>query len=163
MIIVLSILLRIMASIYPFDIFKPLVIAVFVLLRILWYLQTFGHCSVCPSSYPLISSNLWSLQCLSFFVSFGIFKPLVIAVFVLLRILWYLQTFGHCSVCPSSYPLISSNLWSLQCLSFFVSFGIFKPLVIAVFVLLRILWYLQTFGHCSVCPSSYPLVSSKCS
>jgi hypothetical protein len=74
MIIVLSILLRIMASIYPFDIFKPLVIAVFVLLRILWYLQTFGHCSVCPSSYPLISSNLWSLQCLSFFVSFGIFK-----------------------------------------------------------------------------------------
>ena len=52
---------------------------------------------------PLISSNIWSLYCLSFLD---------------LR-LWYLQTFGHCIVCP---------FWSYAC-------GIFKHLAIALSVL----------------------------
>ena len=36
--------------------------------------------------------------------------------------------FGHCVVCPSSiYPLVSSNVWPLCCLSFFdLPFGILK-------------------------------------
>ena len=54
----------------------------------LWYLQTCGHCIICPSSIY----SLW--------------LPL-----------WYLQTCGHCIICPSLIyslwlprgPLVSSN------------------------------------------------------
>jgi hypothetical protein len=105
---------------------------------LLWYLQTFGHCIVCPSIY-----YFW--------------LPLL-----------YLQTFCLCIVCPSIYyfwlpplvssnfwplyrvsfyllfwlpPLVSSNFWPLYHLSFYLlllitSFGIFKLLVIVSSVLL---------------------------
>ena len=59
---------------------------------------------------PWVSSNFWSLYCLSFDYSFWL--PL-----------WYLQTVGHCIVCPS----ITASDYSL--------------------------WYLLTCGHCIVCPS----------
>ena len=120
----------------------------------------FGHCVVCPPFHvrfwitSLVFSNLWSLCCLSFFSCtvldyfFGIFKSLVIVLFVLLFMygflllfcifkslvivlvvllfifLLYFQTFDHCVVCPSVdvrlliTPLVFSNLWSLFCLSF---------------------------------------------
>ena len=113
----------IMASDYPFDIFKPLTIILSFLLW-LWLLTT-----------HLISSNFWPFYCLSFF-DYGFWLPF-----------WYLQTFDHYIVFPSSIiasdypfdifkpltiilsfllwlwllttPLISSNLWPLYCLSFF--------------------------------------------
>jgi hypothetical protein len=135
-----------------------------LLISSLWYLQTFGHCIVCPSIYyfwlspfdifklltivlsvllfttsdylPLISSNFWPLYHLSFYL------------LLLITSLWYLQTFDHCIVCPSIY-----YFW-------LPPFGIFKPLTIVSCVLLfttsdYLLWYLQTFGHCIVCPSIY--------
>ena len=153
----------------PFGILKLLAIVLSFLLRFtLWYLQTFGHCVVSPSSiYPLVSSNFWPLCCPSFFdLPFGILKLLAIVLSFLLRFtLWYPQTFGHCVVSPSSiYPLVSSNLRALCCLSFFdLPFGIFKLLAIVLSFLLRFtLWYLQTLGHCVVLPSSiYPLESSN--
>jgi hypothetical protein len=148
----------IMASDYPFDIFKHLTIILSFLL-LLWLLNT-----------PLISSNFWPLYCLSFF-DYSFWLPL-----------WYLQTFDHYIFFPSSIiasdypfdifklltiilssllllwllitPLISSNFWPLYCLSFF-DYGFWLPL-----------WYIQTFDHYIVFPSSimasdYPLVSSN--
>jgi hypothetical protein len=148
----------IMASDHPFDIFKHLTIILSFLL-LLWLLNT-----------PLISSNFWPLYCLSFF-DYSFWLPL-----------WYLQTFDHYIFFPSSIiasdypfdifklltiilssllllwllitPLISSNFWPLYCLSFF-DYGFWLPL-----------WYIQTFDHYIVFPSSimasdYPLVSSN--
>ena len=157
---------------YSLGIFKTLIVVLFVLFLmygfwlLLWYFQTLDHCVVCPSFdvrlliTHLVFSNLWSLCCVSFFwctpsdYSLGIFKPLIVVLFVLLLmygfwlLLWYFQTLDHCVVCPSFgarhliTPLVFSNLWSLCCLSFFwctasdYSFDIFKPLVIVLFVFL---------------------------
>ena len=141
-----------MASDYTFDIFKPLAIILSVFLLYLWLLITL-----------LISSNLWALCCLSFSYIYG---------FWLLHF-WYLQALGHYFVClslifmasdytfdifkllaimlsvfllylwPQITLLISSNLWSLFCLSFSYIYG---------FWLLHF-WYLQTFDHYFVCLS----------
>jgi hypothetical protein len=67
----------IMASDYPFDIFKLLTITLSFPLW-LWLLITL-----------LISSNFWPLYCLSFFY-YSFWLPL-----------WYLQTFDHYIVFPS--------------------------------------------------------------
>ena len=124
LVIVLSVLVRFMASDYPCGIFKLLVIFFSVLVRLtasdypcgilklfilvfspcstyglwlpLWYLKTCGRCLVCPC------------------MIYGLWLPL-----------WYLKTVGHCLVCPCSI------------------YGLWLPL-----------WYLQTFGHCLVCPCS---------
>ena len=131
-----------MASGYPFGIFNLLSIALSILQ------------STVPD-YPLVSSNLCPLHCLSFNLRF-------------LITLWCLQTFVHCIVYPSiygsvlpfgifkplsialsilqstvpDYPLISTDFCPLHCLSFNLRF-------------LITLWYLQTFVHCIVYPSIY--------
>jgi hypothetical protein len=131
-----------MASGYPFGIFKLLSIALSILQ------------STVPD-YPLVSSNLCPLHCLSFNLRF-------------LITLWCLQTFVHCIVYPSiygsvlpfgifkplsialsilqstvpDYPLVSTDFCPLHCLSFNLRF-------------LITLWYLQTFVHCIVYPSIY--------
>ena len=132
---------------------------------------------------PVVFSNLWSLCFVSFFWCiasdnfFGIFKPLIIVLLVLLLmhgfwlLILYFQTFDHGVPCPSFdarlliTPFVFSNLWSLCCLSFLwctasdYFFGIFKPLIIVWFVLpLKYgfwlpLWFLQTLCHSVVCPS----------
>jgi hypothetical protein len=61
-------------------------------------------------------------------------------------------------------PLVSSNVWPLHCLSFLDLQLLITPLASSNFwplgglslLDLRFwlpLWYLQTFGHCVVCPS----------
>ena len=141
-----------MASDYTFDIFKPLAIILSVFLLYLWLLITL-----------LISSNLWSLWCLSFSYIYGFWLHF-----------WYVQTFGHYFVClsvifmASDYTfdifnplaiilsvfllylwlliatlLISSNDWPLFCVSFSYIYG---------FWLLHF-WYLQALGHYFVCLS----------
>ena len=141
-----------MASDYTFDIFKPLAIILSVFLLYLWLLITL-----------LISSNLWSLWCLSFSNIYGFWLHF-----------WYVQTFGHYFVClsvifmASDYTfdifnplaiilsvfllylwlliatlLISSNDWPLFCVSFSYIYG---------FWLLHF-WYLQALGHYFVCLS----------
>ena len=96
--VVLSVLLRLTASHYPFDIFKLLTTVLSVLPRFT------------VSDYP-----------------FGIFKHLAIIICPSINgfwfLLWFLQTFGNCVVCPSSnyvsdYPLVFSNIGSLHFLSF---------------------------------------------
>ena len=94
--------------------------------------------------YCRLSFFFWPLYCLSFDLR-------------LLITLWYIQTFGHCIVCPSittsDYPLVYSNFWPLYCLffdyNFWLPFGIFKFLAIVLSVLrlqlLITLWYIQTF------------------
>ena len=83
----------------------------------------------------LISANLWSLYCLSFFDWRFLIIPLVSS------------KFGHSIVFHSSIY----SFW-------YYLFGIIKPLIIVLSVLLRFtawlpLWYRQTFDHCIVCPS----------
>ena len=145
----------------------------FLIWLTLWYLQTFAHCIVCPSSIygfwsdypcgifkilPIVLSAL-PLSTVSDLITPVVssnFCPLYCLPFFDLRFLiwlplWYLQTFAHCIVCPSSiyrfwynYPLVSSNFCPLYCLPFFdLRFLIWLPL-----------WYLLTFAHCIVCPSS---------
>jgi hypothetical protein len=136
----------IMTSDYPFGIFKLLTIILSFLL-LLWLLIT-----------PLVSSSFWPLYCLSFFY-YDFWLPL-----------WYLQTCDHYIVFPSSImtsdypcgifkrltiilsfllllwllitPLVSSNFWPLYWLSVFY-YEFWLPL-----------WYLQTFDHYIVFPSS---------
>jgi hypothetical protein len=50
----------------------------------LWYIQTFDHCVVCPSSINGLGLSLW-----------------------------YIQTFDHCVVCPSSINGLGLFLWKL--------------------------------------------------
>jgi hypothetical protein len=107
----------------------------FLVLSVLWSTA---------SDYPLVSSNFWPLYCLSFDLWLLItllvssnFWPLYCLSFDLwlLITLWYLQTFGHCIVCPLIY-------------GFWLPFGIFKLLAIV----LSVLWFTA---------SDYPLVSSN--
>ena len=100
-----------MASDYTFDIFKPLAIILSVFLLYLWLLITL-----------LISSNLWSLWCLSFSYIYG---------FWLLHF-WYLQSTGHYFVCLSLIFMASD----------YYTFDIFKPLAIILSVFLLYLWLL---------------------
>ena len=137
--IVFSVLL-LTDSDYPFGIFKQLVIILGVprvtdsdyplvsssicplcclsfdlrILITLWYLQTFGHCVVCPPIYEfwvpfdifkLLTIVLSVLRFTDSDYLFGIFKLLAIVLFVL-------------RFTNSDYPLVSSNFWSLCCLSF---------------------------------------------
>ena len=125
---------------YLFGIFKPLVIFVCVFLLDL-------RCQITS-----LESSTFGYLCICLFLRF--FKPLVIYVFVFpldlrcLITLWNLQTFGYFCMCISlRFTCLITSLESSTfgylciCLSlrFTASdylFGIFKPLVIYVFVFL---------------------------
>ena len=113
-----------------------------------WYLQTFGHCIICPLIY-------------------GFWWPLLVS-------------FYHCIICPLIYGfwlplLVSSNFWSLYYLSFdlrlqMTSFGIFLPLyylsfdsrlLITSFGIFKLCFalcfivYSFSFYQCIICPLIY--------
>ena len=156
--IVLSVILRITVSGYPFGIFKLLTIILSFLLRItasgypfgiLWTLCCLsffglrllvtpliycGHCIVCycsnyASGYPF--GILWTMYCLLFFELRLLVTPLV--------------SCGHCIVCYSSnygsdYPF--DILWTLYCLLFFELRLLVTPLVSSDFSYMDILCHL---------------------
>ena len=160
--IVLSILLRLMDSHYPFGIFQPLCCLFFLDLRILITpLVSFVHCVVCSSQ---ISDSHYP---------FGIFCPLCCLFFLDLWILiTRLVSFVHCVICSSQIYVFSLPLWYLLAIVISVllrltqshyPFGIFWPLCCMFFLDLRILITpLVSFVHCVVCSSqvygfSFPL------
>ena len=112
----------------PEHLSSPPVLSMVLVAQSLFFLCSTLQFIVCPFSF-------WSLFCSSFFdlrlliTSFGIFKLLVIVLSVL-------------PFTASDYlPLVSSNFWSLYCLSFdlrllITSLGIFKLLFIVLSVLL---------------------------
>jgi hypothetical protein len=169
--IVLSVLLRVIASDYPFGIFWPLCCQSFFELRLLIIpLVSFGHCVVNPSSYGFWLS-LWYLLAIVLSVlrvtasnyPVGIFWPLCCQSFFELRLLIIpLVSFGHCVVSPSSYGFWLS-LWYLLAIVLSVlrvtasdyPFGIFGPLCCrSFFELLLLIIPLVSLGHCVVGPSS---------
>ena len=153
--IVLSVLLRVTASDYPFGIFWPLCCQSFFELRLLIIpLVSFGHCVVSPSTsyasdYPF--GIFWPLCCQSFYEIWLLIIPLV--------------SFGHCVVSPSSSYGFWLSLWYLLAIVLSVLLrvtasnypvGIFWPLCCQSFFELRLLIIpLVSFGHCVVSPSSY--------
>ena len=179
-VIVLSVLLRITASDYPFGIFGSLCCQSFYELRLLIIpLVSFGHCVVSPSSYGFWLS-LWYLLAIVLSVllrvtasnyPFGIFWPLCCQSFFELRLLIIpLVSFGHCVVSPSSSYGFWLSLWYLLAIVLSVlrvtasnyPFGIFWPLCCQSFFELRLLIIpLVSFGHCVVSPSSYDFWLSR--
>ena len=172
--IVISVLLRLTDSHYPFGIFWPLCCLFFLDLRILISpLVSFGHCAFYSSQIYGISLPLWYLLAIVFSVllrlthshyPFGIFWPLCCLFFLDLRILITpLVSFGHCVVCSSQIYGFSFPLWYLLAIVLSVllrfmdshySFGIFCPLCCLFFLDLRILITpLVSFVHCVVCSS----------
>ena len=172
--IALSVLLRFMASHYPFGIFWPLYCLSFYALRLLITpLVSFGYCIVCPTLYGF-SLPLWYLLAIVLSVllrftashySFDIFWSLYCLSFYALPLLITpLVSFGHCIVWPSTLYGFSLPLWYLLAIVLSVllrftashySFGIFWPLFCLSFYALRLLITpLVSFGHCIVCPST---------
>jgi hypothetical protein len=110
--IVLSVLLRLTTSDYPFGIFWPLCCLSFDWRLLITPLLSFGHCVVCPSSIGDFWLPLWYLLAIVLSVllrlttsdyPFGIFWPLCCLSFFDWRLLITpLVSFGHCVVCPSS-------------------------------------------------------------
>ena len=172
--IVLSVLLRVTASDYPFGIFWPLCCQSFYELRLLIIpLVSFGHCVVSPFSSYGFWLSLWYLLAIVLSVlrvtasdyPFGIFWPLCCQSFFELRLLIIpLVSFGHCVVSPSSSYGFWLSLWYLLAIVLSVllrvtasdyPFGIFWPLCCQSFFELRLLIIpLVSFGHCVVSPSS---------
>ena len=116
----------------------------------------------------MVSSNFWPLYRLSFYLLLLItslvssnFCPLYRLSFYLLLLITSFGIFKLLAIVSSVLLFTTSDYL----------FGIFKLLAIVSCVLLfttsdYLLWYLQTFGHCIVCPSIYyfwlpPLVSSN--
>ena len=172
--IVISVLLRLTDSHYPFGIFWPLCCLFFLDLRILISpLVSFGHCAFYSSQIYGISLPLWYLLAIVLSVllrftdshyPFGIFWPLCCLFFLDLRILISpLVSFGHCVVCSSQIYGFSLPLWYLLSIVLSVllrftdshyPFGIFCPLCCLFFLDLRILITpLVSFVHCVVCSS----------
>ena len=121
--IVLSVLLRLMASDYTFGILWPLCcLFSFDCWLLITPLVSCGHCIVCSSSIVGFWLHLWSL----YFLSFDwwlLITPLV--------------SCGHCIVCSSSIDGFWLHLWYLVAIVFSVllrlmasnySFGILWPL-----------------------------------
>ena len=122
--IVMSVLLRLTDSHYPFGIFWPLCCLFFLDLRILISpLVSFGHCAFCSSQIYGFSLPLWYLLAIVCSVllrftdshfPFGIFWPLCFLFFLDLRILITpLVSFVHCVVCSSQIYGFSLALWYL--------------------------------------------------
>ena len=174
MAIVLSVLLWIMTSDYPFGIFWPLYYLSFFELRLLITpLVSFGHCIICPSLNYDFWLPLWYLLAIVLSVirwittsdyPFGIFWPLYYLSFFELRLLITpLVSFGHCIICPSLNYDFWLPLWYLLAIVLSVllwittsdyPFGIFWPLYCLSFFELRLLITpLVSFGHCIICPS----------
>ena len=172
--IVLSVLLRVTASNYPFGIFWPLCCQSFFELRLLIIpLVSFGHCVVSPSSSYGFWLSLWYLLAIVLSVlrvtasnyPFGIFWPLCCQSFELRLLIIPLVSFGHCVVSPSSSYGFWLSLWYLLAIVLSVLLrvtasnypvGIFWPLCCQSFFELRLLIIpLVSFGHCVVSPSSY--------
>ena len=172
--IVLSVLLRLMDSHYPFGIFCPLCCLFFLDLRILITpLVSFVHCVVCSSQIYGFSLPLWYLLAIVLSVllrftdshfPFGIFWPLCFLFFLDLRILITpLVSFGHCVFCSSQIYGFSFPLWHLLAIVLSVLlrftdshflFGIFWPLCCLFFLdLLILITPLVSFVHCVVCSS----------
>ena len=172
--IVLSVLLRLMDSHYPFGIFCPLCCLFFLDLRILITpLVSFVHCVVCSSQIYGFSLPLWYLLAIVLSVllrftdshfPFGIFWPLCFLFFLDLRILiTHLVSFGHCVFCSSQIYGFSFPLWYLLAIMLSVllrftdshfPFGIFWPsCCLFFFDLLILITPLVSFVHCVVCSS----------
>ena len=133
--IVLSVLLRFTASVYPFGIFK---------LFLSFCHVSFGHCVVCPSSIYCFCLPLWYLQTLLVLLSF-FSSPLCCLSFFDLQLL-FTPLVSSNSSCPFVIFLLAIVLSVL--LRFTASvypFGIFK---------LFLSFCPFSFGHCVVCPSS---------
>ena len=149
--IVLSVLLRLTAPGYPFDILWPLYcLSFFDLWLLVIPLVSCGHCIICPSTYGSWLS-LWYLVAIVLSVllrltapgyPFGILWPLYCLSFDLRLLVITLVSCGHCIVYPSTYApgYPFGILWPLYCLSFEL-----RLLVIP----------LVSCGHCIVCPSTY--------
>ena len=152
--IVLSVLLRDMASNYPFGIFWPLCCQSFFELRLL----------IIPLvSLAIVLSVLLRVTASDY--PFGIFWPLCCQSFELRLLIIPLVSFGHCVVSPSSSYGFWLSLWYLLAIVLSVLLrvtasnypvGIFWPLCCQSFFELRLLIIpLVSFGHCVVSPSSY--------
>ena len=108
-----SVLLRFMASDYPFGIFWPLYrLSYFDLRLLITPLVSFAHCIVCPTSIYAFWLPLWYLLAivssvlLRFTASgypFGVCWPLYrLSYFDLRLLITPLVSFGQCIVCPTS-------------------------------------------------------------
>ena len=173
--IVSSVLLRSMASDYPFGIFWPLYrLSSFDLRLLITPLVSFGHCIVCPTSIYGFWLPLWYLLAIVSFVllrfvasdyPFGIFWSLyLLYYFDVWLLIIPLISFGHCIVCPTSIyrfwlphgyllAIVSSVLLRFTASDYL--FGIFWPLYrLSYFDLRLLITPLVSFGHCIVCPTS---------
>ena len=173
--IVSSVLLRLVASDYPFGIFWPLYrLSYFDLRLLITPLVSVGHCIVYPTSicgfwlplwYILVIVSSVLLWCMASDYPFDIFWPLYRLSYFDLRILITpLVSFGHCIICPTSIYGFGLPLWYLLAivssvqLRFTAShypFGIFWQLYrLSYFDLCLLITPLVYFGHCIICPTS---------
>ena len=173
--IVLSVILRITASGYPFGILWTLYCLLFFELRLLVTpLVSCGHCIVCYSSNYGFRLPLWYLVDIVLSVilritasgyPFGILWTLYCLLFFELRLLVTpLVSCGHCVVCYSSNYGFRLPLWYLVDIVLSVilritasgyPFGILWTLYCLLFFELRLLVTpLVSCGHCIVCYSS---------
>jgi hypothetical protein len=159
LVIVLSVLLRLTGSDYPFGIFWSLCCLFFYDLRIMITpLVSFGHCVVCSSTTYGFWLPIWYLLAIVLSVllrftgsdyPFGIFWSLCCLFFYDLRVLTTpLVYFGHCVVCSSTIYGFWLPLWYLLAIVLSVVlrftgsdylFGIFWSLCCLFFYGLRIL------------------------
>ena len=134
--IVLSVILRITASGYPFGILWTLYCLLFFELRLLVTpLISCGHCIVCYSSNYGFWLPLWYLQTFDHYIVFpssnyGFWLPLWYLVDIVLSVIL--------RITASGYPF--GILWTLYCLLFFELRLLVTPLI--------------SCGHCIVCYSS---------
>ena len=173
--IVLSVILRITASGYPFGILWTLCCLLFFELRLqITPLVSCGHCVVCYSSNYGFRLPLWYLVDIVLSVilritasgyPFGILWTLCCLLFFELRLqVTPLVSCGHCIVCYSSNYGFWLPLWYLVDIVLSVilritasgyPFGILWTLYCLLFFELRLLVTpLVSCGHCIVCYSS---------
>jgi hypothetical protein len=123
LVIVLSVLLWLTASDYPFGIFWSLCcLSFFDWQLLITPLVSFGHCIVCSLIYsfwlPLWYLLAIVLSFLPWFTAsdylFGIFWPLCCLSFLDLLLITPLVSFGHCIVCSSLIYSFWLHLWYLQ-------------------------------------------------
>jgi hypothetical protein len=150
--ILLSVLLRLMASDYPFGILWPLCCLSFCDWQLLiTHSVFFGHYVVCPSVIASFWLPIWCLLplCCLFFCDWQFLNT-------------HLVSFDHCVVCSSVIDSFWLLMWYLLAIVLSVMrltasdypFGIFWPLCCLSFCDWQFLiTYLVSFGHCVVCPS----------
>jgi hypothetical protein len=172
LVIVLSVLLWLTASDYPFGIFWSLCcLSFFDWQLLITPLVSCDHCVVCPSLIDSFWLPLWYLVTIVLSVLlwltasdylFGIFWPLYcLSFFDWQLLITPLVSFGHCIVCSLIYsfwlPLWYLLAIVLSFLPWFTAsdylFGIFWPLCCLSFLDLLLITPLVSFGHCIVCSS----------